>query len=114
MAAISEEYLAQLFEFTQSSRQREILSAYIEKNCSSKHAAKILKIDERTVRKHVHKIKERAAEAGLSPTFDATRFVDQGQQIVGKSTLPKDDEGNEVRVKNTKKKIAEDMITAIA
>ncbi len=114
MAAISEEYLAQLFEFTQSSRQREILSAYIEKNCSSKHAAKILEIDERTVRKHIHKIKERAAEAGLSPTFDATRFVDQGQQIVGKSTLTKDDEGNVVWVKTTKKKIAEDMISAIA
>ena len=105
MAAISEEYLAQLYEFSNSARQTEILSAYIEKNCSSKHAAKKLGIDERTVRKHIHNIKGRAAEAGLSPTFNATRFVDQGQQIVGKSTLTKDDEGNVVWVKTTKKKI---------
>jgi DNA-binding CsgD family transcriptional regulator/rhodanese-related sulfurtransferase len=39
------------------------------------------------------------AAAGYTDTFDASRFVDPGQQIKGKSTYTRDDEGNPVWIK---------------
>jgi rhodanese-related sulfurtransferase len=47
------------------------------------------------------------AAAGYTETFNATRFVDPGQRITGKSTLTKDDEGNTVWVKTREDKQAE-------
>tara|TARA_R110000824_G_scaffold357293_1_gene544702 strand:- start:1675 stop:2880 length:1206 start_codon:yes stop_codon:yes gene_type:complete len=41
----------------------------------------------------------KAAQRGYTPVFDSTRFVDPGQQIIGKSTYTKDDEGNPVWIK---------------
>lgn len=42
---------------------------------------------------------KRIARLGWTPHSDSTRFVDPGQQIKGKSTLTKDDEGNLVWIK---------------
>jgi hypothetical protein len=56
-------------------------------------------VSERTVTRALAKARIRIANAGWSPTFDATRFVDPGQRVRGKSTLTKDDEGNTVWIK---------------
>src|SRR5690606_39007656 len=45
---------------------------------------------------------KRIARLGWTPHSDSTRFVDPGQQIKGKSTLTKDDEGNLVWIKTDK------------
>lgn len=81
-----------------TNRQREILKAWIAMGSSEK-AAEHLGISARTVRDTKHRVMIKAAKAGFTENFDATRFVDPGQQIIGKSTLTKDDEGNPVWIK---------------
>jgi len=49
----------------------------------------------------------KAARAGYTPYFDATRFVDPGQEVIGKSTYTLDDEGNRVWIKTKKEKTIE-------
>lgn len=79
-------------------RQHEVLSLWIQLG-SSVEAAKNLDINDRAVRNVKAAVERKAAKAGYTPTFNATRFVDPGQQIIGKSTLTKDDEGNPVWIK---------------
>ena len=79
-------------------RQHQVLSLWIQLGSSVK-AAKHLDMSDRSVRKVKAAVETRAAKAGYTPTFNATRFVDPGQQIIGKSTLTKDDEGNPVWIK---------------
>jgi len=69
-------------------------------------------VSERTVTRALAKARIRIANAGWSPTFDATRFVDPGQRVRGKSTLTKDDEGNTVWIKTDTR--LQDLQTTIA
>lgn len=64
---------------------------------------------ERTVYRQLAQAKKTVAKAGWTPTFDATRFVDPGQQIKGKSTFAKDDEGNPVWIKTEHSKEREGL-----
>lgn len=79
-------------------RQEEVLKAWIAMG-SSERAAEHLGISARTVRETKQRVMLKAAKAGFTETFDATRFVDPGQQVIGKSTLTKDEEGNTVWIK---------------
>ena len=88
----------ELLKFCKTDRQLETLSAYIKYETSA-DAAKALGVTERSVRNAVETVKKNAAKEGWTETFDATRFVDPGQVIIGKSTLTKDDEGNTVWIK---------------
>ena len=89
---------SELLKFCKTDRQLETLSAYIKYETSA-DAAKALGITERAVRNAVETVKKNAAKEGWTESFDATRFVDPGQVIIGKSTLTKDDEGNTVWIK---------------
>jgi hypothetical protein len=61
-------------------------------------------VNVRTVAAGVKAAKKNLAESGWTPSFDATRFVDPGLKISGKSTYTKDDEGNPVWVKTREDK----------
>jgi hypothetical protein len=54
---------------------------------------------ERVIANSLKNARAKFAAAGYTETFNATRFVDPGQRITGKSTYTKDDEGNPVWVK---------------
>lgn len=58
--------------------------------------------DVRTVQNLRARTLKALADAGYTETFDATRFVGPGQQVIGKSTYTKDDEGNPVWIKTKK------------
>tara|TARA_R110002020_G_scaffold159340_1_gene343082 strand:- start:4208 stop:5380 length:1173 start_codon:yes stop_codon:yes gene_type:complete len=94
----------ELFEYCTSESQKETLVAYLESERNSDRAGKLLGINGRTVRATIARIRQRAAAAGWTDTFDSRRFVDPGQSIIGKSTLTKDDEGNIVWIKTAKEK----------
>jgi len=79
-------------------RQHQVLSLWIQLG-SSVEASKHLDISDRAVRDVKTAVKKKAAKAGYTSTFNATRFVDAGQVVIGKSTLTKDDEGNTVWIK---------------
>jgi len=61
--------------------------------------AATLNINPRTIRQGIANTKGKLAQWGYTETFNATRFVDPGQHIKGKSTYTKDDEGNPVWIK---------------
>ena len=107
------DYIAGLGRFCTTARQEEILSVYIAQGNSAKHTGIRLGVDERYVRKVLHILKTRAAEEGSTEYFDATRFVDAGQKIKGKSTLTKDDEGNIVWIKTTTKQAAAELAESV-
>jgi len=88
----------ELLKYCKTQRQIEILSAYIDHG-TSEAAAKVVGCKARNVRQVIASIKRSAAEQGWTESFDATRFVDPGQVITGKSTLTKDEEGNTVWIK---------------
>jgi len=87
-----------LLEFCTTDHQRNILSLWIELG-TSRAVANKLDISETSVRRTKSTILGVAARKGYTETFDATRFVDEGQVVVGKSTFTKDDEGNPVWIK---------------
>jgi hypothetical protein len=59
---------------------------------------------ERVIANSLKNARAKFAAAGYTETFNATRFVDLGQRITGKSTYTKDDEGNPVWVKTREDK----------
>lgn len=61
-------------------------------------------VHERTIWRMLARCRELFATWGYTPSFDATRFVDPGQRITGKSTYTRDDEGNPVWVKTREDK----------
>jgi hypothetical protein len=107
------EHYRGLEKYCTTSRQMEILNVYITNDNSAKFTAKELNCDERYIRKVIETIKTRAASAGHTEYFDATRFVDSGQTIKGKSTLTKDDEGNTVWIKTSSKQATEDIAESV-
>lgn len=107
------EHYRGLEKYCTTSRQMEILNVYITNDNSAKFTAKELNCDERYIRKVIETIKTRAASAGDTEYFDATRFVDSGQTIKGKSTLTKDDEGNTVWIKTSSKQATEDIAESV-
>lgn len=61
-------------------------------------------ISERAVARSLKTAKGNLADLGWTPAFNATRFVDPGQRIKGKSTYTTDDEGNKVWIKTEEDK----------
>ena len=108
------EHYRDLEKYCTTSRQVEILHVYITNDNSAKFAAKELNCDERYIRKVIETIKTKAASAGDTEYFNATRFVDSGQIIKGKSTLTKDDEGNTVWIKTSSKQATADIAESVA
>jgi hypothetical protein len=54
----------------------------------------------------------RAAQAGWAPSFDATRHVPPTEQVMGRSVLTKDDEGNTIWLK-TKQRQESDVLREV-
>ena len=77
------EHYRGLEKYCTTERQIEILRAYIDHDNSPKRVAQQLNVDERYIRSVISMIKTRAAGAGDTEHFDATRFVDSGQTIKG-------------------------------
>jgi hypothetical protein len=75
-------------------------------------------VAQRSIARSLQGARVNIANKGWSPTFNATKFVDAGQRITGKSTYTKDDEGNPVWVKTREDKqlqtsqIIQEAITA--
>ena len=107
------DYYQALSDFCSTDRQRETLNAYVDCGYSSNKAGKQLGLNGRSVRLCLEKLKRRAAESGLTESFDATRYVDPGQMVHGKSTLTKDADGNTVWIKTSRKKAAEDLALTV-
>lgn len=99
-------------------RQAEVLETYILCGMSSRRAAAKLNIGDRSVRETISRVKKKAAAAGWTDNWNATKFVDPGQVVTGKSTLTKDDDGNTVWIKTTKEKrnidIANELSESVA
>lgn len=95
--------MRELFEFC-TTRQAEVLDTYLRHDNSSTRASAELGITERSVRQQIAAVKKKAAAAGWTEHFDARRFVDAGQEVSGKSTLTKDDDGNVVWIKTTRER----------
>ena len=95
--------MRELFDYC-TTRQAEVLDAYITHGYSSRKAAADLGIGDRSVRQQIGAIKKKAAQAGWTEHFDARKFVDAGQEVSGKSTLTKDDDGNVVWIKTTRQR----------
>ena len=89
---------ADLLKYCNTEKQRKVLELWIELG-TSKAVANQLDVSETTVRRVKATVAAYAAKRGYTETFDATRFVDEGQVVVGKSTFTKDDEGNPVWIK---------------
>jgi len=106
--------MEELYTFCTTDSQRETLTAYLDNGKSSDKAAKVLGVGGRTVRLTLEKIRRKAAESGWTETFDARRFVDTGQKVIGKSTFTKDDEGNNVWIKTSTAKAAADLAEAVS
>jgi hypothetical protein len=107
------DYYRSLEKYCNTTAQMEILNVYITHDSSAKFTAKELNTDERHVRRVIARIKLEAAAEGNSEFFDATRFVDAGQSIRGKSTLTKDDEGNTVWIKTASRQGVEDISQSV-
>ena len=88
----------ELLKFCQTEKQYEVISLYVREGNSQK-VADILGCSDANVRDITARVRKIAASHGWTETFNATRFVDAGQVITGKSTLTKDDEGNTVWIK---------------
>jgi DNA-binding CsgD family transcriptional regulator len=80
-------------------RRQQVLLDILAEGKPVRQAAKEMQLDDRSAWYLKARTLKALAAAGYTETFDATRFVDPGQQIKGKSTLTKDDEGNTVWVK---------------
>jgi len=70
--------------------------------------------DSSNMSKATNTIQRKLAQHGYTASFNATRFVDPGQQVVGKSTYTKDDEGNPVWIKTHKSKEAQQNAFLVA
>jgi len=81
-----------------TARQREFYKATME-NGSASAAAKKLGVPHQNIYSELDKLVVRAARRGWTENSDMTRYVDPGQQIIGKSTLTKDEDGNLVWIK---------------
>jgi hypothetical protein len=77
---------AQLMSFA-SVRQLEVLEAIEAANGSIRGAARALKLDPKTVRHHMDRLKIKAASKGYSPEHGMTKTVPDGFKVKGVSTL---------------------------
>ena len=88
-----------LVDFAKTDRQRETIITWEECGRNSGMTASILGISCSTVRDHVAFVKNTAAAAGYSDTFDARRHVPEGEIVVGRSIYTSDDENNKIWLK---------------
>ena len=88
-----------LIDYAKTDRQRETITVWEECNRNSGMTASILGISCSTVRDHIAYVKNTAAAAGYSDTFDARRYVPEGEIVIGRSILTKDDEDNRIWLK---------------
>jgi len=76
----------ELKSFAKTDRQLEVLEAI--QRCGSPHnAAKVLGINERTLRRIVERVKKMAARQGHAPEHDMTKTVPDNYYVKGVSTL---------------------------
>lgn len=88
-----------LVDYAKTDRQRETIITWEECGRNSGMTASILGISCSTVRDHVAYVKNTAAAAGYSDTFDARRHVPEGEIVVGRSIYTSDDENNKIWLK---------------
>ena len=77
----------------------EKMDAIVKAKGNMHEAARQTGLNNTRFSKALQQVSKRAAQHGYTQSFDATRFVDPGQHIIGKSTYTKDDEGNPVWIK---------------
>tara|TARA_R110002012_G_scaffold289930_2_gene483332 strand:- start:4883 stop:6049 length:1167 start_codon:yes stop_codon:yes gene_type:complete len=107
------QYLQSLSSYCSTARQKEVLDTYISCDASAKKSAVILGVDERHIRRSIAKLRELSAADGVTEYFDVSKYVGAGQVVKGKSTLIKDEEGNTVWIKTTKKEAAENLVESV-
>jgi hypothetical protein len=81
-------------------RELEYLEA-VDKHGSQRAAAKALKVDGKTLRAALQRVKARAASKGYSPEHDLTRTVPDGYKVKGVSSLYVDGKLSSQWVKST-------------
>jgi hypothetical protein len=81
-------------------RELEYLEA-VDKHGSQRAAAKALKVDNKTLRAALQRVKARAAAKGYSPEHDLTRTVPDGYKVKGVSSLYVDGKLSSQWVKST-------------
>lgn len=89
---------SRLLEFCDTGNQRTVYEAYGKYGSINETARKLGK-DSSSVSKSIRAIQKKAALAGLSDAFDARRHVPEGEHVIGRSVLTKDDEGNAIWLK---------------
>lgn len=83
-----------LIDYAKTDRQREVVEVWENHNRNSNSAAGALGISSATVRNIVNGVKSAASAAGYTSNWDASRHVGEGEIVLGRSILTKDDEGN--------------------
>ena len=89
--------------------QRKYVLAWIEHGSAGK-AAKALGKAKATVVKSKREVEVKAALAGWSPMFNGTNHVPSTEQVIGRSILTKDDEGNNIWLKTKARKEEEEAL----
>jgi hypothetical protein len=84
-------------------KQREMIEAWILHGSSHK-AAKETGLDQANIGRAKNLVQKRAEKSGWSPTFSAGDYVPSTEEVIGRSILTKDDEGNNVWLKTKAKK----------
>ena len=95
-----------LLDYAKTDRQRETIITWEECGRNSGMVAAKLGIACSTVRDHIAYVKNTAAAAGYSDTFDARRHVPEGEIVIGRSIYTSDDENNKIWLK-TKRTMTE-------
>ena len=95
-----------LLDYAKTDRQRETIITWEECGRNSGMVAAKLGISCSTVRDHIAYVKNTAAAAGYSDTFDARRHVPEGEIVIGRSIYTSDDENNKIWLK-TKRTMTE-------
>lgn len=100
LGVLSAEEVATLIPFAQTPRQKEILTAIVERG-TQVAAAEALKVNKRSVERCVERVKVVAAQKGWSPDHDMTKAVPDPFHIDGVSTFyRRDDETGEMVMRN--------------
>ena len=86
--------MTSLTDFCDTERQVECVTAWEIHNRNAAKAAGDLGVSSSTVRAIVNGVRTRAAAAGFSENWDATRHVPAGEHVIGRSLFITDDEGN--------------------
>ena len=83
--------------------QAESIKAWVREGSAAK-AAKALDRHATNISRDAKLVRQRAEKAGWSPTFSASDLVPTTEQVIGRSVLTKDDEGNTIWLKTKARK----------